>query len=108
MEEAIKIEEAIIQRDVDWMGRIKTTFVKNIGKELLEKHSESFSGSFEDNKKALAPLISFKSRRMRNFVAGYITTVKNTRPFVQRERTEGGSKDDRFGRRGRRRINRRR
>jgi len=90
------------------MGRIKTTFVKNIGKELMEKHPESFSGSFEDNKKALAPFISFTSRKMRNLVAGYITSVKNVKPFIQRERTEERVKDDRFGRRGRRRINRRR
>jgi small subunit ribosomal protein S17e len=90
------------------MGRIKTTFVKNIGKELMEKHPESFSGSFEDNKKALAPFISFTSRKMRNLVAGYITSVKNVKPFVQRSITEERVKDDRFGRIGRRRINRRR
>ena len=90
------------------MGRIKTRFVKNIGKELMEKHPESFSGSFEDNKKALAPLISFTSRKMRNLVAGYITSVKNARPFVQISITEVRVKDDRFGRRGRRRISSRR
>jgi hypothetical protein len=45
---------------------------------------------------------------MRNLVAGYMTSVKNARPFVQRERTEERIKDDRFGRRGRRRISRRR
>ena len=90
------------------MGRIKTTFVKNIGKDLMEKHPESFTGSFEDNKKALAPLISFTSRKMRNLVAGYITSVKTAKPFVQRARSEERVKDDRFGRRGRRRISRRR
>jgi len=90
------------------MGRIKTTFVKNVGKDLMEEHSEVFSGSFDDNKKALTPFISFTSRKMRNLVAGYITGVKNAKPFVQRARTEETSKDDRFGRRGRRRINRRR
>ena len=90
------------------MGRIKTTFVKNIGKELMEKHPESFSGSFQDNKKALAPFISFTSRKMRNLVAGYITSVKNAKLFVQRSITEERVKDDRFGKRGRRRVNRRR
>jgi small subunit ribosomal protein S17e len=74
----------------------------------MEKHPESFSGSFEDNKKALVPLISFTSKKMRNLVAGYITSVKNARLFVQRERTEERVKDDRFGRRGRRRVNWRR
>lgn len=90
------------------MGRIKTTFVKNIGKELMEKHPESFSGNFEENKRALAKFVSFTSRKMRNLVAGYITSVKNAKPFVQRSITEVRVKDDRFGRRGRRRISRRR
>lgn len=90
------------------MGRIKTTFVKNIGKDLMEKHPESFAGSFEDNKKALAEFVSFTSRKMRNLVAGYITGVKNAKPFVQRERTEERAKDDRFGRRGKRRFSSRR
>jgi len=90
------------------MGRIKTTFVKNIGKDLMEKHPESFAGSFEDNKKALANFVSFTSRKMRNLVAGYITGVKNAKPFAQRDKAEERAKDDRFGKRGRRRISRRR
>lgn len=90
------------------MGRIKTKFVKNIGKDLMEKHVDSFAGNFEDNKKTLETYASFKSRKMRNLVAGYITAVKNAKPFVQRARTEEKTKDDRFGRRGRRRIQRRR
>jgi len=90
------------------MGRIKTTFVKNIGKDMMEKHPQSFSGIFDDNKKALIPFISFQSRKMRNLVAGYITGVKNAKPFVHRERSEEKSKDDRFGRRGKRRTSSRR
>lgn len=92
------------------MGRIKTTFVKNIGKELLEKHADAFTGSFEDNKKALVPFVSFTSSKMRNLVAGYVTSVKNVRarPFMSRDFSEQRKKDDRFGRRGRRRTNNRR
>jgi len=91
------------------MGRIKTTFVKNIGKELMEKHADAFTGSFEDNKKALIPLVSFTSHKMRNLVAGYVTSVKNNaaRTFVSRMPQEERKKDDRFGRRGRRRANNR-
>jgi small subunit ribosomal protein S17e len=90
------------------MGRIKTTFVKNIGKELMKKHPESFSKSFEDNKNALVPLISFTSKKIRNLVAGYITSVKNVKLFVQMDRIEEKAKDDRFGKRGKRRISWRR
>jgi small subunit ribosomal protein S17e len=63
------------------MGRIKTTFIKNIGKELMEKYPEAFSESFENNKKVLAQFISFKSKRMRNLIAGYITSVKRSKHF---------------------------
>jgi small subunit ribosomal protein S17e len=90
------------------LGRIKTTFVKNIAKDLMEKHPETFSGDFEKNKKVLEKFVSFTSRKMRNLVAGYITGVKNAGPFVQREQVEKKIKEDRFGRRGRRRIIRRR
>lgn len=90
------------------MGRIKTTFVKNVGKDLLEKYPGSFSGSFEDNKKALGPFISFTSRKMRNLVAGYISSVKNAKPFVQRISTEERPKDSRFGMRAGRRTDSRR
>lgn len=90
------------------MGRIKTTFVKNVAKELMEKHPNSFSKSFEDNKKAMIPFVSFTSRKMRNLVAGYISSMKNAKPIIHRVRIEDKKKDDRFGRRGRRAISRRR
>jgi len=58
------------------MGRIKTFFVKHIAYDLFEKHPEKFSTSFEENKKALEPLVDVKSKRIRNMVAGYLTTLK--------------------------------
>jgi len=81
------------------MGRIKTTFVKNVAKDLIEKYPESFSKTFEENKKSLAQYASFNSSKMRNLVAGYITSVKNAMPFVQNIRTEERPKDADFGRR---------
>jgi len=61
---------------VDDMGRIKTSSVKNIARELLEKYPDKFSTDFEKNKKALAELAKFESKRMRNIVAGFITALK--------------------------------
>jgi len=82
------------------MGRIKTTFVKNIGKDLVEKHPEDFGKLFEGNKKALEKFAVFESRKMRNLVAGYITSVKTAKPFVPRMRTEE-RKEGRFEKRRR-------
>lgn len=58
------------------MGRIKTTLIKHIGQELVERHPEKFSRDFDKNKKAVDELATFQSNRMRNIVAGYITRLK--------------------------------
>lgn len=58
------------------MGRIKTTFIKNLAKELLEEEIEKFSTDFKKNKEIVDKLADIKSKRTRNIVAGYITAVK--------------------------------
>jgi len=60
----------------DFVGRIKTSSVKNIARELLEKYPDKFSIDFEKNKKVLAELAEFESKRIRNIVAGFITALK--------------------------------
>lgn len=58
------------------MGRIKTFFIKKIARDLLEKNPERFSTDFEANKKIVEELIDIKSKKIRNIVAGYITSLK--------------------------------
>lgn len=59
-----------------YIGRIKTTFIKNIGRELFEKNAEKFSTDFENNKKIVDQLANIRSKRTRNIVAGYLTSLK--------------------------------
>jgi len=58
------------------MGRIKTSFVKHIARDLFEKNADKFSTDFEANKKIVDQLLDIKSKRMRNIVAGYLTSMK--------------------------------
>lgn len=58
------------------MGRIKTTFVKNISNELFSKHSEEFSTDFSKNKEVVDKFLNVKSKKMRNIIAGYLTSLK--------------------------------
>jgi len=58
------------------MGRIKTSFVKTIAKDLFEKHSDKFTIDFLKNKEIMKKLIDMKSKKLRNVVAGYITKLK--------------------------------
>lgn len=58
------------------MGRIKTSFIKKIAKDLLEENTDKFSTDFEANKKIVSQLVDINSKRIRNIVAGYITSLK--------------------------------
>jgi len=58
------------------MGRIKSTLIKRTAEQLLERTSDAFSHSFEENKKILGNLMP--SKRIRNRVAGYITRIKKS------------------------------
>ncbi len=56
------------------MGRIKTSLIKRIANELLEKYPDKFCKDFEKNKKIVEELVGIKSKKIRNMVAGYITS----------------------------------
>jgi len=61
---------------VIFVGRIKTTFIKNLAKDLLEKEPSRFSTDYKKNKEIVKQLVDIRSKRTRNIVAGYITALK--------------------------------
>jgi small subunit ribosomal protein S17e len=58
------------------MGRIKTSFIKNIAIELYEKYKERFTTDFSKNKEVVKQVIELRSKKLRNVIAGYITALK--------------------------------
>jgi small subunit ribosomal protein S17e len=58
------------------MGRIKTSFIKHIAKDLFEKHADKFTTDFSKNKEIVKELIEIKSKKLRNVIAGYVTSLK--------------------------------
>ena len=62
------------------MGRIKNTAIKTLGSELIMKHGDKFSTDFVKNKEVLKEIIDIKSKRIRNILAGYITTQMQKKP----------------------------
>ena len=56
------------------MGRIRQTFIKRTGEELLEKFEDKFTTDFETNKKAVEEVALISTKRLRNRIAGYITS----------------------------------
>lgn len=58
------------------MGNIKTSFVKRVGKTIYDKHKEKFTTDYSKNKDIIKQLGNIPSKKMRNIVAGYITSLK--------------------------------
>ena len=56
------------------MGRIRQTFIKRTGDELIEKFEDRFTTDFETNKKVVEEVALISTKRLRNRIAGYITS----------------------------------
>ncbi|MCB2171293.1 30S ribosomal protein S17e [archaeon] len=57
------------------MGKVRTEMIKRISLELLDKYEYSFQPEFEPNKQFLNEIGLDVSKKLRNKIAGYITTV---------------------------------
>ena len=59
------------------MGKVRSALVKRTARKLLESYPDVFTGDFEHNKRVVAQLIEYRSKKLRNQIAGYITHVVN-------------------------------
>ena len=62
------------------MGNIRPSFIKSRALLLLEIYPDKFNSDFDNNKMLVAEYTDVYNKRMRNWIAGYITR------YVQRRR----------------------
>ena len=55
------------------MGRVRTKQVKFIGKKLYGLYKDDFKPDFRYNKGLISKYVEVRSKRLGNFIAGYIT-----------------------------------
>ena len=55
------------------MGRIKSTAIKSLARDIVSGHGDRFTTNFDKNKKIIGEVKDIKSKKIRNVVAGYIT-----------------------------------
>lgn len=55
------------------MGKVRTSLVKRTARRLLEEYGDLFRRDFEHNKRVVSQLIDYRSKKLRNQIAGYIT-----------------------------------
>ena len=85
------------------MGRIKSTFIKSIGNDLIEANEEKYKTDFNKNKKAVDEAIQISSKEVRNKIAGHITHELNKLKKLKTRKVSYDPILDRKKRRGRRR-----
>ena len=60
------------------MGNIRPTYIKRVAIELVKRYPDKFNNDFQHNKTMVAEVTDITDIRMRNRVAGYLTTFRKT------------------------------
>jgi small subunit ribosomal protein S17e len=58
------------------LGKVRTESVKNLAKDLMNKHHDKFTTDFDTNKRLVEELAVGSTKTIRNKVAGYISRLK--------------------------------
>ncbi len=57
------------------MGRIRPNFIKRIAREAVKKYQSQLGTDFYENREFLETVLRFSNDRLKNRVAGYVTTL---------------------------------
>ena len=57
------------------MGKVRPDFIKRAARELVMKEPKLYSAVFDENKQILNQITYIKTNRLRNRIAGYITSI---------------------------------
>lgn len=57
------------------MGKVRPDFIKRVARELIAKEPKLYSAVFDENKQILNQITDIKTNRLRNRIAGYITSI---------------------------------
>lgn len=63
----------------DIMGKVRIGIVKRTARKLLTLYPDMFKPEFQYNKELVSKLVSTKSKKLRNQIAGYITHLVKLR-----------------------------
>ena len=61
------------------MGNVRPTYIKRVAISLLETYPQFFTEDFQHNKLMVGKVTDVSSKKMRNRIAGYLTTVRKKR-----------------------------
>jgi len=62
------------------MGKVRNETIKKFSRTIIEKYPDKFSQDFENNKKLLEEVADIQSKKLKNKIAGYVTTLMSRTP----------------------------
>lgn len=62
------------------MGKVRNETIKKFARSIIEKYPDKFSRDFENNKKLLEEVADIQSKKLKNKIAGYVTTLISRTP----------------------------
>ncbi|MEM0141472.1 MAG: 30S ribosomal protein S17e [Thermoplasmatales archaeon] len=68
------------------MGSIRPTLVKTVARQLYQEYEENLNNQFEHNKDIVNKAIPDASKKLRNLVAGYVTTYWKTKKMPKKKK----------------------
>jgi small subunit ribosomal protein S17e len=57
------------------LGRIRSNFIKRIAREAIKRYKDRLSTDYYENRNFLETVVRFSNDKLRNRVAGYVTTL---------------------------------
>jgi small subunit ribosomal protein S17e len=60
------------------LGKVRPEQVKRVARELIERYPDRFGSDFQANKEAVESLAEVESSKLRNRIAGYISSLMAT------------------------------
>lgn len=68
------------------MGAIRPTLVKTVARQIYEQYESNLGKDFEHNKEIVKKVIPDASKKLRNLVAGYVTTYWKTKKIPKKKK----------------------
>jgi len=65
------------------LGKIRPSHIKRIAKNILEKYGDLIEDDFEKNKEVLDQILTLQSKKIRNRIAGYLTSLVRMKEGAQ-------------------------
>ncbi|MFX0093205.1 MAG: 30S ribosomal protein S17e [Candidatus Hodarchaeota archaeon] len=57
------------------MGKVRPSNIKSLSRIIVKEYEEYLSEDFDENKVIIEKIVELRSKRLRNYVAGYVTRL---------------------------------